>query len=706
MMVSNFLDSLLADIDDEGLRQQIIAEVEKLRDDKQFGLVYERHIPEYVRLPNHSIRIGSKVQIKTEKEDNTYTVLRSVGSESVLISPEGVEKSVDNSELVVIINHGSAIFPGLTVVSRAERASSKPFHSIINAENYHALQLLRYTHERKVDCIYIDPPYNTGNKTWKYNNRFVDVNDRFRHSKWLSFMEKRLLLCKPLLKRDSVIIITIDEHEVHRLALLLERIFPDASRIQMCTIVINPGGVTQPTFSRVEEYAIFCFFGDMDVADMDDDLLYDESNEKKQPIWFNLVKYGKDAKPMDRKNMVYPIGIDPTTKRISGVGPSLEDRINSGEINKSEAESWRPDPNEMVNGHTATWPISKGDLGRWYCASSTLISLHNDGFAKIGTLRKDGTGVVKYIRKGTRKKILSGEIQTSGREKDAGPYIVSAKSKKTRRKTVWNRKAHDAGKNGTKVLEAFVGENDFPFPKSPYAVIDCLSSVVGNNPNALILDFFAGSGTTFHSTCALNAMDGGSRTSISITNNELSAEEESELFKNGIFQGDPEFERQGIFHSITMPRCLAAVTGLTGNGESISGTYRDEYLPEREYSEGFEENAVFLEMQYPDKDLILAGKSFRSIAIPLWLKSGCIGPAIESEQSSFSVLDGANYAILFDINHWKDFVKELESKDGIDSVFIVTDSRASYQQVVNHLPPRVEATMLYEDYLTNFQIGG
>ena len=120
--------------------------------------------------------------------------------------------------------------------------------------------------------MYIDPPYNTGARDWKYNNRYVDAKDAWKHSKWLSFMEKRLRLARRLLKPDGVMIVTIDEHEVNHLGMLLEKLFPDAYR-QLITIVMNPKGVTQGRFSRVDEYAFFCFFGGASTIGGGDDLL-------------------------------------------------------------------------------------------------------------------------------------------------------------------------------------------------------------------------------------------------------------------------------------------------------------------------------------------------------------------------------------------------------------------------------------------------
>ena len=123
-------------------------------------------------------------------------------------------RSVSTADLVAVAGIQDRIFPGLVETGRVERGGDKPFHTVINAENFHALEMLTYTHRHKVDCIYIDPPYNTGAKDWKYNNDYVAADDDYRHSKWLSFMERRLQVARELLNpEDSVLIVTIDEKE-------------------------------------------------------------------------------------------------------------------------------------------------------------------------------------------------------------------------------------------------------------------------------------------------------------------------------------------------------------------------------------------------------------------------------------------------------------------------------------------------------------
>ena len=228
------IEDLIDEIDDPALRERIAAEVRDLKRTKRFGLVFEEHIPETVSLYGLPIRPGLIVQNRTTPDDLTeYRVLSvengkaTVAPKSVEAPPPPAETKLEVKDLLVVKQFHEQIFPGLSSVGNVRRgAADQPSHIVINGENFHALQLLAYSYAGKVDCIYIDPPYNTGDKSWKYNNRFVDENDSYRHSKWLSFMEKRLRLAKPLLKPDGVLVVTIDEHEMHHLGILLEELFP------------------------------------------------------------------------------------------------------------------------------------------------------------------------------------------------------------------------------------------------------------------------------------------------------------------------------------------------------------------------------------------------------------------------------------------------------------------------------------------------
>src|SRR5258708_468042 len=292
------VEDLIKNIPDAKLRDEIAREVAKLKSEKKFGLVFEEHLPEQVLLPGLPIKPGARV-VKRGSETEVFAVIaaeegkRAANRFRVVRESDGEVEFAPAKELVVIKKFGEPIYPTLVPVDRVTRAPSKPYHTIINAENFHALQLLLYCYEGKVDVIYIDPPYNTGARDWKYNNNYVDIGDQWRHSKWLSFLQKRLRLAKRLLKpRIGVLIVTIDEHEVHHLGMLLEKIFPDNYR-QMVTIVVNPKGVTQGRFSRVEEYAMFCFGPKALVTGVGDDLLTpevdEEAEENEPPRWKGLL---------------------------------------------------------------------------------------------------------------------------------------------------------------------------------------------------------------------------------------------------------------------------------------------------------------------------------------------------------------------------------------------------------------------------------
>ncbi len=205
-----------------------------------FGLNFERHKPEAVELPKRPFRRGDKVRVLSPRGSTTkgdqqlwqVKAIRKGKKEADLELPdleEAEAQTVALDDLVVVAEFGDTIYPGLIPTGKVSRGEDKPWHTVINGENYHVLKALTWTHRGKVDAIYIDPPYNTGAKDWKYNNDYVEGEDLYRHSKWLAMMERRLLVARELLNPlDSVLIVTIDEKEYLRLGLLLEQVFLDA----------------------------------------------------------------------------------------------------------------------------------------------------------------------------------------------------------------------------------------------------------------------------------------------------------------------------------------------------------------------------------------------------------------------------------------------------------------------------------------------
>ena len=265
---------------------------------------------------------------------------------------------------------------------------------------------------------------------------------------------------------------------------------------------------------------------------------------------------------------------------------------------------------------------------------------------------------------------------------------------------VWNRPTHHAGWHGSALVSALLPGREFPFPKSLYAVEDSLRITVGGRPHALVLDFFAGSGTTAHALARLNAEDGGERRCILVTNNEVSVGESAELAARGLQSGDPDWEERGIFHHITRPRLTAAITGLTPDGQEVKGNYADG----QSVADGLPENVEFFELTYEDPDLISLGRKFQAVAPLLWLKAGGRGGRIEHPAPTWVLPDDAYYGVLFDTDEWRGFVDKVTTRKDLTHAFIVTDSDATFQQILSELPSYLGCTQLYEDYLRTFQI--
>jgi adenine-specific DNA-methyltransferase len=694
--MTNILDGLLGRIDDPALRDALAAEVDRLRDTKDFGLVFERHLPENVRLYSHPVRRSCKVQDRATNDDTTWRVRRITDGQATLVGTDGEETTRPTDELVVIRQFGDPIHPGFTRVASVERGGGKPFHTVINGENYHTLETLLYTCEGQVDCVYLDPPYNTGARDWKYDNDYVDKEDSFRHSKWLAFMERRLQLVKSLLNPDdSVLIVTIDEKEYLRLGMLLEQVFPEA-RMQMVTSVTNTKGVSRAhEFSRVEEYIFFVYLGAAEPATSPDNMLT-ESTDSSPPetAWLSMRRSGTAARRSDRPNQFYPIFVDEELAAIHSVGSALLPASKDRTSVKAPA------------GTVAVWPLrADGSEGRWQLSADSFREALASGTARLGRKdKKTNRWAINYLSSGSKKRIKDGAIPVIGTD-DNGALVLDLQNQTERgrtARTVWNRLSHDASTHGSSLLRTLIPGRMFPFPKSLYAVEDTIRFFVKNKPDALILDFFGGSGTTTHAVARLNHQDDGRRRSIVVTNNEVSDDEAKVLRKAGHQPGDPEWEAQGIFEHVTMPRVVAAITGRTPEGAHIVGNYR--FVDEFPMADGFKENVEFLELAYLDRNDVSRGKAFEAIAPLLWLKVGAVGEMVAKVKKPYAAPEGARYAVLFDVAHWQDFAEAVRDREDITHLFVVTDSIAQYQQVVAELPPTVEVAMLYEDYLRNFEI--
>lgn len=423
-----------------------------------FGLNFERHSPEAVELPLRPIRKGDKVRVLPERGTNRKGDQRLWQVKSIHRAKKTVElellgaaevetQTVPLDDLVVVAEFRDTIYPGLISTGKVLRGGDKPCHTVINGENYHVLKALTYTHRGKVDAIYIDPPYNTGAKDWKYNNDYVEGDDLYRHSKWLAMMERRLIVAKELLNpEDSVLIVTIDEKEYLRLGLLLEQLFPEAE-IQMVTTVINRAGSQRAgRFSRVEEYIFYLFFGDAQVAlwtsTMLDDVAQMEGRKPVMPtVWFTAIRRGTpSALRSARPNLFYPIFLYADTGKLHSVGNPIGKDVDRTLITAPP-------------GAIPMWPVhSDGTEQTWRFSADRMRQYFAAGTARLGR-RDPSSGVrpVTYLQPGTLANIENGTFVVTGRTEEGALELSLADgaAKLLAPRTVWSQSSHFARDQGS-----------------------------------------------------------------------------------------------------------------------------------------------------------------------------------------------------------------------------------------------------------------
>lgn len=372
-----------------------------------------------------------------------------------------------------IVLDGKKSIPVLREIKNRKIIKSKgdDFNFLIEGDNYHALSVLNYTHRNKIDVIYIDPPYNTGNASWKYNNKIVDSEDAFRHSKFVSFLEKRLLLSRDLLSDKGIIVVTIDDYEIQNVRSLMDQIFGEQNRLGTVVIVHNPRGRNDDKyFATMHEYALF--YSKTENALIKKFEHTDENLDKEFPLSDEVSRYGlvsfmrtgNNSDRHTRPNLFYPIYVNVDKKEISL---------------------------EKLTGYKEVLPINpKGEEKTWRWSKSTLDESKEDILIKF-----NGKRITLF--------------------KKRRPESVGGKKPKT----IWYDPKYDASSHGIALLEKIFGEKEkFPYPKSINALLDTLE--ITTNEKSIVLDFFAGSGTTGHAVLELNKKDGGNRKFILCTNNE------------------------------------------------------------------------------------------------------------------------------------------------------------------------------------------
>lgn len=687
------IHELASQIENADLRERILAEVDNINKQKKFGLVFEEHLPECTPLYDIPIRKGGRVALKASSVSETFVVLKiKEGIASCLPKGGGEILEYSITELVSVAEFGEAIYPCLKPINTVCNApDSDLWHTLIEADNYHALQLLEYLYAGKVSCIYIDPPYNTGAKDWKYNNDYVDSADAYRHSKWLSMMQKRLRIAKKLLNPDnSVLIVTIDEKEYLHLGCLLEEMFPEAE-IQMVTSVINPkGSARKNLFSRAEEYIFYIFMGNAHVHPAETDMIHPVKNDLKVR-WASLLRSGSNSDRSARPNLFYPLYFSSNDGTFVSTGESLPLGIDKESV-------------ATPKGCFTVWPQkSNGQDARWTLSQDTLKEKIAKGYVKFGKWKQGGVSrTISYLADGMEKAMQLGSLEILGTDED-GSLITGRSFKPIVPLSVWNQPSHSAGDFGSSLLLNIFVKKRFTFPKSIYAVQDALRFFVASKPDALIVDFFAGSGTTLHAVNLLNAEDGGRRRCIMVTNNEVSVEEAKTLKEQGFQPGDTEWEKLGIARYVTWPRTVCSIEGHDINGNALKGNYLGSDMP---MADGFKSNAAYFKLGFLDKTSVALGKQFKEMLPTLWMKAGTYGRCPEYDNEGIPamlLLPENRFAILSEESVFSEFEEAVNACPEIETVYIVTDYEAGYRAMVKNLSAP-NTYQLYRDYLDNFRI--
>ena len=663
---SNVLDEALARVRalDPALATTLTREVDALRDGRSFGLVFEKHLPEAVRLPDHPVKRGVQVAPRTAMSGSDRDGSRRV----VKVSGRGDARQalLDDdttrlvSELVVVRDFGDPVYPGLRSLERIERGRPEdPTHVVINGENHHVLQTLLYTHRKSVDLIYIDPPYNTGNNGWIYNDRYVADQDAFKHSKWLSFLERRLVLARDLLKDTGVIIVAIGDDEHHRLRILMDQIFGPKNFIS--DVVWNGSRKNDATFiSNAADYMLF-------FARSAEDLLAARGKWNEPKTWASeVLEAGADAWTRSRE-------VSDEATRLLKAWYSKQPR---GKFTPSQRHySLIDDRGRVFSEADPGFPGGQGPRYEvLHPVTGQPVRIPENGwrFNEEVFYRMIAEGRVHFRADHTALPRPKTFLHEQLREKAESVFYSSRKGP-------------------AQYVARVLGDKRFPYPKDHRVLMRWLLMAAGKD--AVVLDFFGGSGSTAEAVMRLNAEDGGARQCLLVTNNEVADREAKALIKAGRGPGDPEWEAKGVFEYVTRPRISTVVTGNRPDGST--------------YDEGLTANVEFFETTYLDEARVQRAKEFEAIAPLLWLRAGATGARIDHEPEAGWAIAG-RYGVLTDVDAAEPFLRELMERIGTDAapkvVFVVTDSASDFAAVTARLPKGLDAHQLYASYLRNFEI--
>lgn len=363
---------------------------------------------------------------------------------------------------------------------------NSPQHLLIEGDNYETLKLLQATHRGKISIIAIDPPYNTG-KEFIYNDKLVDKEDGYRHSKWLSFMSKRLTLAKELLSDDGVIFINIDEHEFAQLKLLCDEIFGESNFVENFIWIKNSTKNNSKTTSTNHEY-VLCYCKNIELVKNSDIFRVEKEG-------LDLVSFLRDDFIKNEKHLFKEphLELEKRLRKLYKENPYLKGISMYKNVDKERLSFFRTSDISAPGGNGGTYDVIHPVTGK-------PCKLPSGGY--------------RYKRETMEEMIKNNQILFG---KDEKTVIQSKRYLDTVQAEV-ARSVFTNNDDGKKELAQIFGQSPFSYPKPVSEVKHFLKMIP--NKNAIVLDFFAGSGTTGHAVLELNQEDGGHRQFILCTNNE------------------------------------------------------------------------------------------------------------------------------------------------------------------------------------------
>ena len=723
------------------------------RTSRTFGLVFERHLPEEVELPGRPVRRGDTVHVlpprgsKDKPDPRTWRVAGITRTDDGRVAhlveahpevdeqPEVVD-AVPVADLAVTAEHDDVIYPGLVqtgeVIGTDDPAA--PFHSVINAENYHALKMLTYTHYHSIDCIYIDPPYNTGKDDWIYSDRYVDADDVFRHSKWLAFMERRLRVARNLLSPTGIIIVAIGNEQQHRLRMLMDDVFGESNFIS--NVTWNGGRKNDSRFvSNGEDYMLI-YANDKtawikegvkvkdapDVSSLETaaDIAANGARWRAPKEGYEAVlEKGAEVWREARLTAVeQQFGSDSTEfSRLASAGDDTDFDTMYASINEAlpaddQKQLFRRaelDGEQRMRAFYRQFPSDdpvRKTFGRYnyFLPDGTLccdsdISWPKSGGPRYDVYHPDTSGAVPIPDLGWRfptpermqEVIDAGQVifrkdhsrpirLKNPLERSSGIVPLSTFD---RQRTHGSRHLHWNNKGEVRGVFA---ENRFPNPKDVTVLADWIE--VCTPKDGVVLDFFGGSGSTLEAAMLINERAKSKRSAIVVTNNEVGSKKAASLSKQGIRKGDPEWEQWGVCEYVTKPRIRTVVTGKREDGS--------------QFSDGFAANARFFTLTYEPPTRVRHNRAFAEIAPMLWLRAGQTGRIIDRIPEQGWDLTNA-YGVIENVAASAEFVAAVQQHETVRVVYIVTNDDLVFESMARELADTgAELVRLYSTYLNNF----